>query len=141
MLFIFIYEYHLFSESLYIIICSCLGYAAGGSAQGNGHLCPLMHDSVDHWQSSVVVLVLQHDQPSNVLSQAPFGAGGGLPSDTNSLLPPSHSQLPSPVPPRWPSIVSRKWHWVPSILLLIVAPWWVWWKCADSGNPQEFATL
>ena len=28
-----------------------------------------MNDSVDHWQSSVVVLILQHDQPSNVLSE------------------------------------------------------------------------
>ena len=72
-----------------------MGYAASGSAQGNGHPCPLMHDSVDHWQSSVVVLVLQHDQPSNALSRAPFGAGGGLPSGTNSLLPLPTSQLPS----------------------------------------------
>ena len=61
----------------------------GGSAQGNGHPCPLMHDSVDHWQSSVVVLVLQHDQPSNALSRAPFGVGGGLLLGTNSMLPPS----------------------------------------------------
>ena len=65
------------------------GCAVGGSAQGNGHRCPLMHDSVDHGQSSVVVLVLQHDQSSSALSWAPFGAGGGLPSGTNSLLPPS----------------------------------------------------
>ena len=49
-----------------------------------GHPCPLMHDSVDHWQSSVVVFVLQHDQPSNALNRAPFGAGGGLPLGTNS---------------------------------------------------------
>ena len=62
----------------------------GGFTQGNGHLCSLMHGSVDHWQSSVVVLVLQHDQPSNALNRAPFGAGGGQPLGTNSLLPPSH---------------------------------------------------
>ena len=68
------------------------GYSVGGSAQGNGHPCPLMYDSVDHWQSSAVVLVLQHDQPSNALGQAPFGADGGLPSGT---ILPSHSQLPS----------------------------------------------
>ena len=48
------------------------GYGKGGSAQGNGYPCLLMHDSVDHWQSLVVVLVLQHDQPSNALSWAPL---------------------------------------------------------------------
>ena len=87
------------------------GYAVGGSTPGNGHLCSLMHGSVDHWQSSVVVLVLQHDQPSNALNRAPFGAGGGLPSGTILCFPlPTVSCLPStPVPPRWPSIgVSRE---------------------------------
>ena len=71
------------------------GYVVSGSVKGNGHPCPLMYDSVDHWQSSVVVLVLQHHQLSNALSLAPFGAGGGLSSGTFSLLPSSRSQLPS----------------------------------------------
>ena len=71
------------------------GYVVGGFVQGNGHPCPLMYDSVDHWQSSVVVLVFQHHKLSNALSWAPFGAGGGLPLGTFSLLPPSRSQLPS----------------------------------------------
>ena len=74
---------------------ACRGMWWCGSTQGNGHSCPLMHDSVNHWQSSVVELVLQHNQPSNALSQALFGAGGGLPLGTNSLLPLPASQLPS----------------------------------------------
>ena len=79
--------------------------------QGNSYPCPLMHDSVDHWQSSVVLLVFQHDQPSNALSQAPFGAGGGH-LRVHLLCSPFLlvSCLPStPVPPRWPFIgISRE---------------------------------
>ena len=77
--------------------------SAQGNNQGNNRPCPLMHDFVDHWQSSVVVLVFQHDQHSNALSWAPVGAGGGLPLGTNSLLHPFQlvSCLPStPVPLR-----------------------------------------
>ena len=93
-----------------------LDTAAGGSAQRNGHFCSLMHDSVDHWQSSVVVLVLQHEQPSNALSWALFDASGGLSSGTNSLLPPPASQLPSIYTCATPLAALGKCHWVPSIL-------------------------